>query len=203
MNRKNDLYLGLNDMQIIQELNKEFLDSKLDYINDFETIVIDNNLSEESIGFLLKRLTGKLLVMDAVSAHKAHKLKNHLNKISILKLSQLELDALSSLSSSKDQLEDLHAKGAHTVLLTHQENESIVSRGENYISQKPKAIRSIVNTTGAGDAFLSGYLHGFLLKKSEEDRLKMANFAAGLTIVSEDSTSRELNSEKLQKATDE
>ena len=203
LDQNNDLYLGFHDMQTIEQLNPEFLKSKLDYIRDFDLIVVDNNLTEESIAFLLSHLKGKIIAMDAVSTHKARKLKNYLNKISILKLNQFELDALSDFTSSEKQLEDLHHKGAQTILLTNKENESSVSKVEGLFSQKPEYMQNIINATGAGDAFLCGYLHGLILKKPEEVRLKMANFAARLTLLSEESTSLQLSSEILEKAINE
>lgn len=203
LDKDNELHLGLNDMQIIKELHPEFFKSKWAYINSFDTIIIDNNLSEESIAYLLNHLKDKVIIMDAVSAHKACKLKKYLDKISILKVNQLELDALSNSLSIKEKLENLHAKGAQTILLTHQEKASLVSKEDELVSQKPKLIKNIINATGAGDAFLSGYLHGFLSEKTEEDRLKMANFAAGITLTSNESTSLELNSEKIEEAINE
>lgn len=187
-------------MKILEELSPEFLKFKLEFISDFNWIVIDNNLSRESIMFLLENLSTQTIIMDAVSAHKARKLKNYLPQISILKLNQMELNELSGFVSSKKQLEDLHERGAKTLLLTNQESESYVSKEDCLISQKPPSTDSIINVTGAGDAFLSGYLHGLLCDKSEEDRLKMANFAARVTLASKESTSSELCSEILEKA---
>jgi len=203
MDQNNDLHLGFHDMQIIDELKPDFLKAKLNYIKDFDLIVIDNNLSSESIAFLLNKLKSQTIAMDAVSAHKARKLKNHLHQISILKLNHLELNALSDLPSSQKQLEDLHRSGAQTILLSNQEKESYVSLKNTCYSQTPKPIENIVNSSGAGDAFLSAYMHGLMLKKSEEDRLKMANFAAGVTLSSEESTSPELCSEILEKTINE
>lgn len=203
MDQNNDLHLGFHEMKIIEKLDPEFLNPKMNYICDFNLVVIDNNLTEESIAFLLNNLKDKVIAMDAVCAHKARKLKNHLHKISILKLNQLELDELSDLPSSKKQLEDLHLRGAQTILLTNKEKESIVSKSEGFILQNPKKIQTVINATGAGDAFLSAYLHGHLLGKSEVDRLKMANFAARVTLGSEESTSIELCSEILEKAINE
>lgn len=200
MDKESNLHMGFNDMQIIEKLNPDYLKSKLDVILGFDTIIIDNNLNELSIDYLLSQVKEKTVVMDAVSAHKAYKLKKHLDKISILKLNQMELDELSKYSSSKKQLEELHLRGAKTILLTNQEKESILSQGKISISQKPEPLEKIENTSGAGDAFLCGYLHGFLLKKSEENRLKMANYAAGVTLSSADSISPQLSSDFLEKA---
>lgn len=200
LNQDNDLYTGYHDMDLINHLTPDFLKSKSSFLETYEYIVLDNNISESSLEYLLKTYSERTIIIDAVSAHKASKLKNHLNKISILKLNQLELNALSELSSSKEQLEDLLEKGAKSVLLTQKEEHSILSIQNKLYTQKPQKIKSIVNATGAGDAFLSGYIHGILSGKTEEVRLKMANFAAGITLASNEATSPELCSKKLEKA---
>ena len=49
MDKDNDLFIGLNDMEITNNLNKKFFETKKDFINKFEIIVIDNNLNEETL----------------------------------------------------------------------------------------------------------------------------------------------------------
>jgi len=201
-NQENNLQIGFHDMTLMLNMTPDYLQSKMNFIQGFEFIIIDNNLQIKSIKYLLERLNNKTVVMDAVSAYKAPNL-NNFEKISILKLNLQELNVLSKEKSVEKQLNELHNMGVKTILLSNQEKESIVSIGDKYFSKKPNPIETIINTSGAGDAFLCGYLHGLILKKSEEDRLKMANFAAGVTLSSNESTSLQLSSELLEKAIDE
>jgi pseudouridine kinase len=199
MDRANDLFLGLNDMEILQELNPEFLKKQSEFINQFDTLIIDNNLIPESLHYLLNHFHEKNIIMDAVSAKKAVKLIPYLDKISLLKLNRLELDALSKAHDVLDQLKDLHEKGALKLLITNQEKDILLSSPEKLITKKTLTIDSIVNATGAGDGFLSGFIHGFLHHFGDDRKLNLANRVAHLSLMSNNSTNELLNLEEVEK----
>ena len=58
---------------------------------------------------------------------------------------------------------------------------------------------NIVNATGAGDAFLSGYVHGMLKGVTDMEKLKFAVKVAYITLSSNNSTSELLNIEEVNK----
>jgi pseudouridine kinase len=200
LNKDNNLHLGLSDMGIIEHLNPEFFKSKKDYIEGFDMLVIDNNLCTKAIEYLLQQYESKTIIMDAVSAQKAPKLLPYLHQISLLKVNLLELHELSKASSIEEQLNDLHDRGAQSIILTQQDKEVILSRKENSISQTPQKTDSIINSSGAGDAFLSGFIHGMINTFSDKQKLKLANSAARITLNSDDSTSIELNINEINKS---
>lgn len=199
LNPDNDLFLGLHDMAILEELNRDFLQSKTSFISEFDMIVIDNNLSSDALDYLLNSFSEKTIVMDAVSAIKAVKLIPYLDKISILKLNQIELNALSLANDKSSQIEELHKKGAKILLITHQERDVIMSKQEGKIDKKPLKMETMVNATGAGDAFLSGFVHGILHGLNDNDKLNYANIVAHITLKSNHSTSEFLNINEVEK----
>ncbi|MBN1651529.1 MAG: carbohydrate kinase family protein, partial [Bacteroidales bacterium] len=189
LDQENDLFLGLNDMEISKALDPTFLKTKTELIRSFELLVLDNNLETETLHYLLNTYQDKILVMDAVSAKKAMKLKTYLDKITVLKLNQIELNALSSETEIVKQLKDLHNKGAKTLLITNKDQEISLSNPEGIIKKKPLTIDHIVNATGAGDAFLSGFIHGMLHQFTDDQKLNYANRVAHITLKSNNSTS--------------
>ncbi len=199
MDKDNDLFIGLNDMEITNKLNKEFFETKKKFINKFDVIVIDNNLSEETLHYLLSTYQDKTIVMDAVSAHKVVKLKNHLSYISVLKLNQIELNELTMETAVINQIDELHLKGANTLLITNQDKDIILSKKEKREVITPLKHDNIVNATGAGDAFLSGYVHGMLKGVTDMEKLKFAVKVAYITLSSNNSTSELLNIEEVNK----
>jgi pseudouridine kinase len=184
MDTKNDLLLGLSDMEIIDHLNPEFFKTKHAIIDSFEIILIDNNLSKESLEYLLITYSHKNIIMDAVSAGKAEKLVSYL-----LKLNQLELDALTSSKDKYAQINELHQLGSRALLITHQENKVVYSREGTHFELKPNKMERIVNATGAGDAFLSGFVHGILNGFNDQQKLESGQLVAKLTLESPHSTS--------------
>lgn len=193
----NDLLLGLSDMEIIDQLNTEFLKKKHSFIESFELILIDNNLSNDSLDYLLNSFYGKTIIMDAVSAGKAKKIVPYLDKISILKLNQMELDALTSSKDKATQINELHQLGARGLLITHQENKVVYSRNGASVEFKPDKVDRIINATGAGDAFLSGFVHGILNGFNDQKKLKCGHSVAKLTLESPHSTSTLLSTKEI------
>jgi len=199
MDQKNDLLLGLSDMEIVEFLNPDFFRIKKEYIDKFDVLVIDNNLSIKSIAYLLNQYHSKKIIMDAVSSQKAVKLIPYLHQIKVLKVNQLELRMLSNTITIKEQLNDLHNGGVQTILLTQQEKDVILSRKNEYMVETPPKVENIVNTSGAGDAFLSGFIHGMVNGYNDIQKIRFANSAARITMNSKDSTSSELNNNEIIK----
>ena len=190
MDKDNDLFIGLNDMEITNNLNKEFFETKKEVINRFEVIVIDNNLNEETLDYLLTTYQNKVIVMDAVSAHKVIKLEKHLSKISVLKLNQIELNEITTEKEVIKQINELHLKGANTLLITNQDKDVVLSKNTSTQVITPLKHDDIVNATGAGDAFISGYIHGMLNGVNDLEKLRFAVKVAYITLSSNNSTRR-------------
>lgn len=199
MDKENDLFIGLNDMNITNNLNAEFFKSKVEFINKFEIIIIDNNLNEETLDYLLSTYKHKTIVMDAVSAHKVMKLEKYLNNISVLKLNQIELNEITNEIEVIKQINELHLNGANTLLITNQDKDVILSKKDNTEVITPLKHDNIVNATGAGDGFLSGYVHGMLKCVTDIEKLKFAVKVAFITLSSDNSTSKLLNIEEVNK----
>lgn len=174
MDKNNDLFLGLNDMDLIDKLDIDFIKEKSKYIEYFEILVIDNNLSYESLEYLLTRFKDKIIIMDAVSAVKAVKLNSLLPNIDILKVNLIELNALSKKENINDKLIDLINRGLSAAILTNSEKEIIYKSKVEKKYTIPIEIRNIKNATGAGDAFVSGFIHSFMRNKPIELCLETA-----------------------------
>ncbi len=198
MDQDNDLYLGLNDMEIVKDLNPAYLKTKAEYINSFSLLVIDNNLSKEAITYLLTTYQNKTIIMDAVSAKKVGKLKGLLQYIDLLKVNQIELDELSKVTPLKKQLEELHKQGIKQLLVTNQAEEIMLSSKDYLIKTTPIPCETIVNASGAGDAFISGFVHGMIHHLSDEECLTYAKKVAYLTLLSNNSTNNKLTKEKVE-----
>ena len=199
MDQDNDLFLGLNDMDILKELSKDFLSSKTEYINSFDILIIDNNLSLEAIEYLLKEYHHKTIVMDAVSTKKVIKITNLLKHIDLLKVNQLELNKLSKKEDLESQINDLLEKGVSSLLVTNQDKVIKLATKEGIISSVPLKIAKIINASGAGDAFLSGFVHGMIHQLSNQEKLLYAKKLAYITLLSHNSTNELLSKEEVEK----
>jgi sugar/nucleoside kinase (ribokinase family) len=62
--------------------------------------------------------------------------------------------------------------------ITRSEKGSVIMHGEQKIVQPASTVESIVDTTGAGDAYTAGFLFGYTQKKSLEECAKIGTFCA-------------------------
>ncbi|MEI6062391.1 MAG: PfkB family carbohydrate kinase [Bacteroidota bacterium] len=188
MDKDNDLFIGLNDMAITDRLNVDFFKGKSDFIAGFDLLVIDANLSFDALEYLLRTYQKKQIIMDAVSAEKVVKLKGLLKYITLLKLNLKELDALSDKATIDSKMDELLSRGLEKILMTNSGNEIICKSKNEYIKTMPLKANTIVNSSGAGDAFLGGFIHGILNEKSLAHCLEIAKKTAFLTLQSSTST---------------
>lgn len=191
MDNDNDLYVGLNDMALINYLDIPFIKERHKLISAFDTIVIDNNLSLEVLTYIVDTYQDKTIIIDAVSAHKVGKLSGLLDKITILKVNELELETLSQEKTKETQINDLLSRGLHKVIVTNKDQEIIEKSLTETIKELPLQCNDIVNASGAGDAFISGYIYGLINHKKSP--IKYAKKLAFLTLQVNESTTRKVN----------
>ncbi len=197
MDKDNDLFLGLNDMGILTALSPQFFETKHKYIDSFDIIIIDNNLTQESIIYLLNNYSHKTIVMDGVSTKKVTKIKDHLSKIDLLKVNQLELNKISKRPTVTAQIKHLQSRGSTNLLITNQGNDIVYATIDNIIVTNPLGANKIVNASGAGDAFLSGFVHGMIHSLNNHEKLLYAKKTAYITLLSNNSTNELLSIEKV------
>ena len=199
MDEQNDLFVGLNDMPLSDELSVSFVKAKDDIISQFDHIVLDNNLSPALIAYLLKTYRHKALYIDAVSAKKAHKISSYLSYIRVLKVNQLELEALSHKTTNEERIKDLLARGVQGILLSNQEKPCSYIDLQHHITKQPPKMEHITNASGAGDGFFSGFIHGLIVHNDIEKALEIAINVSQLTLLANNSTSDILSRDKVEK----
>jgi len=199
LDEENDLHLGMNSMKIVDELNTIYIQSKKEYISQFETIVIDNNLSKDVIKYIVKSCASKTIFMDAVSAKKVHKLETLLPYIDYVKLNVLELCALTGEATLEAALLSPKLTNANTLIITNKDNHIIVKSKHKETLYEPNLIDHIVNASGAGDAFLSGFIHGVVHKYDEYTQINYALKMAKATLLYNASTNEELTLEEVER----
>ncbi|ASY64955.1 Fructokinase [Sinorhizobium sojae CCBAU 05684] len=74
------------------------------------------------------------------------------------------------------------AKDCKLAAVTLSEEGSVVIRGDQCVRVRASAIEHVVDTTGAGDLYAAGFLHGYTSGRSLEDCSRLGNLAAGIVI---------------------
>ncbi|WP_414839240.1 carbohydrate kinase family protein [Carnobacterium sp. TMP28] len=153
-----DLVTAINDMDIIKEITPEFLGKRIDFINDAKLVVIDCNISKESVEWLAENVTAPIFV-DPVSVAKVGRLDNVLSKIDTLKPNEHESQILTGVKvvdeeSARKAAKVLNEKGVKNVFISLGTQGILCSRNGETAIVRPFA-KKIVSTNGAGDCTMA------------------------------------------------
>ena len=204
LNAIGDMDIALSGMDILEELNIQYLESKIEVIKNSEIVVFDSNIPEESIRYVTELCYNNNIpvVVDPVSIDKAQKLKGVLDKIDYITPNKEELESITGMSVADDEemkkaVKYLRDRGVKNVIVTLGERGVYISSEELEKFIEPYRTE-IVDATGAGDALTAGLVYGIFNGYSLEVSVKMGLAAASLTISSPYTVNPFLNENQLK-----
>ena len=187
-NHAGEMIAAVADTEIIRHITPEFLEKRAGELNQSDLIVADANLSEDSIRFLMENSIAPVFI-DAVSTTKAHRVTNALQKCKLphlhtLKLNVKEALAVTDTNTYSDAAQRLMDMGVEYLYITLG-SEGVYCRhaGEEWLF--PALPVEVVNTTGAGDAFLAGVVLAYLKSIPFPQTAQYGLMAARATLLSE------------------
>lgn len=195
-----DMSVAVNDMALCERMTPGFFEERLDVLNTADAIVLDANLPELSVDYLVQHCTPPIFA-DAVSAKKAPRLHRSLPRLKTLKANQIEVELLTGVSitdehSMADAARLLHQMGVEMVLITLGRRGAFASDGNTQVFERPLPLK-VVNTTGCGDAFMAAATLAVLEKRGAAEVLRQGLAAAALCAQSERAVSEQLSPEAL------
>ena len=195
---RNGLYLCVNDQsgemraavadtEIISCITPEFLEARISDINRSKLVIADTNISTEAILYLIDHCTAPLLV-DTVSTAKAPRIikalqQSQTKRLHALKLNLQEAQAVTHCDTAKGAADWLTAMGVNQVYITLGSDGVYCSDGVCH--ERYKAIPTrVINTTGAGDAFIAGVAHAQMCQTPFPECAQTGLKAAHATLLS-------------------
>ena len=157
-----DMIAAVADTDIVDHITPDFLEARIDAINESAAVVADTNLRVESLMYLIDHCTAPLFV-DTVSTAKAPRIMKALEysgkrQLHALKLNLMEAQAVTGCETAKKAAEHLTDLGIEEVYITLGGNGVYCSDGSRHEHYHAIPTR-VINTTGAGDAFIAGIVH--------------------------------------------
>lgn len=101
-------------------------------------------------------------------------IKRMISRTDIVKPSEDDAERLFGKDTPENQISKFHALGAKLVIMTLGKEGAIVSNGSETMSI-PSLADEVVDTTGAGDAFWSGFYTGLVKGESVKSALKIGS----------------------------
>ncbi len=165
LDQHGDMKLALCNMDILERIDRTFLQHAAEKAKGAAMVGLDTNLTEEDLEFVTEKLSGTPLFLDPVSVQKAQRVKKWIGRFHTVKPNLLEAEAISGISIGRsenersEKSEDLLrtaewflARGVRRLYLTMGENGVFFADEKEY-GTLPAVKPQIVSATGAGDAF--------------------------------------------------
>lgn len=197
-----DMVSAVVDMESLDEMDADFIDSKKEIIYDAEYTILDAD-DAELLEHILTTYYGKTkFVLDPVSAAKAEKIKHLIKYFHTIKPNRYEAEILWGSKIKND--EDLREAGRYFLSLgVKNVFISLDSDGIYYLNNKEegkiKAKDVVVkNTTGAGDSFVAGVGYGYMNNLCLRETVKYAIAMSTITISHEDTINPKMSGEYVE-----
>jgi len=191
-----ELYLGVADMGIIDHLDAQVIDRSWQHIASSRLVFVETNCSVSLLAVLIKRcLHNEIpLAIDAVSIPKFKRLPDDLHGVEYLFCNLDEAQAVHGNFPPAAVAKKISERGAKNIVITNGADPITCLTPEGITTiETPKT--EIVDVSGAGDAFVAGFLHGILEQNKPVQATQMGVVAAGLTVQSELRNSPDLTAE--------
>lgn len=192
-----DMLAAISDMYILKEMDAGFILRHSEAFDRADVIVLDPNLSPESLEALVSGWSRKPLFADPISTTYAGMLKKYLPALHMIKCNRQEAEIFAEMPIRDDVELEIAAErilktGTKCAVIT------LGSQGVFYQDQSGLRLRKChkplepVSATGAGDSFTAAMVYGWLNEMSPETSLELAMKAAEITIMSEKTVTPEI-----------
>lgn len=182
-----EMQAGAADMELMSHLTTEMVETYIDSIYASDAVVTDCNLSEDVLRYLAERCTVPLYV-DATSAAKAMKIKAMLDVSRsmpiIVKVNQLEAVALSGIKGDVEAMARWFVEKGVTRIYITMGARGVYCHDGSQSHVEPSQAVTVVNSTGAGDAFMAAVVHAELSGATMQEVCSMGVKAAALALQS-------------------
>ena len=196
-----DMKVAIADMNILAKLDIEALSPVLEQLEKDDLLVLDTNLTKEQICQILSHAHCRIYV-DPISIAKSTRISGFFDRLEMLKPNIFEAEYLygKKLEEEKDYKEMLDwyiNQGINSIVIS-MGGKGVMGRKGEEAYHLANADIEIVNTTGAGDAFMAGYIYGQYHGHDFLNSMRYALAASAIAIRSADTVSSEISEDLLQ-----
>jgi pseudouridine kinase len=192
MDETGDMQVAINDMAILEQLTHESLREQVEQLGDARACVVDCNLPQATIAWLVKRADalGVPVFCDPISLAKATRLMGSLPHVHTLKPNRLEAEALTgvrvhddaSLAVATQMLLDAGVTRCFVSLGA----DGLLARDADGSTRLARLPGRLVNATGAGDAMMAALVWSQLHQLDLPDTALAGLAASAIAIESND-----------------
>lgn len=205
-----ELVLALADMAIYDSLTPDYLKRSEAVLMGAGFLIADLNCPKETISYIRELAKGRDIpfAVIPVSEPKMDRLEQDLSGIAWLILNRGEAASfLGTPVETRDEwhkaCEELLRHGAENVVITGGSDGVVAGNRDGVGHFMAQKVPSVVDVTGAGDAFSGGLIHAVMENQPFEEIIKAGLVNAAKTLQSNSTVRSSLSAETLQKELEE
>lgn len=203
LDEKGDMKVAISHMDIIDEINIDFIRKKSSIIKNSRCVVVDTNIKKEVIEYLLTNFKEVDFFLDTVSTIKGKKVKDFIGAFHTIKPNKIEAEELTGIkiNSSKDvgkAIKYFLDSGVKRVFISLGKEGVYYGDRENTGYLPSQEIR-MVNATGAGDAFIAGLVYSYLNDFNIHESTRFSMAASIIALSHENTINPNISIKKIMK----
>lgn len=199
-----ELVLAMADMSIYDSMLPSVIKKHEALLSNAKCIIVDLNCPKETVVYLqnLACTRGVPFAIIPVSAPKIKNMPDDLIGVTYFICNRDEAEAYLNIRILNDQdysiaVKMLLEKGASNVILTLGDQGAMVGNVEGVFYFKVEKTSEIIDVTGAGDAFVGGFLHGILNEEPFMSAVKFGQDNARKTLQSDKTVRQDITVDEL------
>ena len=192
-----EMIAAVADTDIVGLITPQWLEERLEALNESEIVVTDTNISVETLRYLLTHVRVPLYI-DGVSTTKAKRIVQAMREVTDLgsevavKLNINEALVITEETNYTAAARRLLDMGVSRVYITMGDKGVYGRSEEEKVLLPALPIEHIVNTTGAGDAFLAGVVHAKMQGEGFVKTVETGLLAARAALLSSEAVNKEI-----------
>jgi len=198
-----EMELAVSQLDAVEALSPELLERDASIIRAAEVVVLDTNLSRETIAYLLTEFPETDFFVDPVSVSKAEKVKGMIGQCHTIKPNHSEAAVLSGkqagdTSAAEDMVRYLVHAGVEQVFIS-MGNEGVCFGDRSATARIAAPDIKIVSDSGAGDAFMAGLVYAHLNGLGPAESARLATAVAAVTLSHKNTVHPDLSADLIKK----
>ncbi len=183
-----DMLAAISDMHIIKALGRDFILRHTEAFDTADAIVLDPNLSEESLETLTGGWARKRIFADPISTAYARTLKRFLPSLYMVKCNRQEAEIFADMeirgpAGLEEAADCILRSGTACAVITSGADGVFYKDQSGLRLMKRREPLKPVSATGAGDSFTAAMVYASLKGMTPEDSLELAMRAAEITLM--------------------
>ncbi len=200
LDENKDMKVAVAATDLCERFTPELIESKRNIIENATICVVDTNIPKETLKYLSENFDTPMF-LDPVSTTKSLKIKEFIGNFHTIKPNKLESQILTGIeitdtNSLIENCKYFIAQGVKNVFISLGKDGVFFSDGDIF-KLVPAIETDVINTTGAGDAFMAGIAFGFVENLSLLEACKFGIICSSIAISSEKTISDDFKLENI------